>query len=84
MKVNERINFPEMRVIYVEDGQNKWKIMDRASALQFAKSMKLDLILGELLVMYLSSDVRFFRCLGFPLSSISISSISVVCFFLLS
>ncbi len=70
MKVNEKITFPEMRVIYVEDGQNKWKILDRASALQFAKSMKLDLILGKTLWNFLKYYIEIFVsglvCIVFP------------------
>ena len=52
VKVNEKIPFNEMRVIYVEKGpdgteSNKWKILDKVGALQLAKSMRLDLILGK-------------------------------------
>ncbi len=51
VKVNDKIPFNEMRVIYVEKGSdgaesNKWKILDKVGALQLAKSMGLDLILG--------------------------------------
>lgn len=48
---NEGIRFPSMRVVYtnVETGAAEWKIMTRSEALKFAKSLDLDLILGEFL-----------------------------------
>lgn len=46
-KRNEKINFPTMRVVYVDKatGKNQWKIMSRQEAIKFAKSEELDLIL---------------------------------------
>ena len=46
---NNRITFPEMRVVYddVTTGKSAWKIMKRGQALAFAKSKSLDLVLGE-------------------------------------
>lgn len=46
MLKNERIPFTSMRVIYKnEAGEDEWKIMPKMKALEFAKEMKLDLIL---------------------------------------
>lgn len=46
---NNRITFPEMRVVYddVTTGKSAWKIMKRGEALTFAKSKNLDLVLGN-------------------------------------
>ena len=53
--INESIIAPSMRVIYLnkETNKNEWKIMDRAEALQFAKKMQLDLVLGMALHFFL-------------------------------
>ena len=51
--INESITAPSMRVIFMnkETSKSEWKIMDRAEALQFAKKMNLDLVLGVFLLM---------------------------------
>lgn len=44
---NEQIKAASMRVIFPDPatGKNSWKIMDRSEALNFAKKLKLDLVL---------------------------------------
>ena len=46
---NKQIRFEEMRVIYNDPITNakEWKILSRIDALELAKSMNLDLILGK-------------------------------------
>jgi len=47
---NDQIRAPTMRVIFPDaTGKNTWKIMDRNEALDFAKKLKLDLVLGKLI-----------------------------------
>jgi hypothetical protein len=46
---NRDIMYDEMRVVYTDkdSGEKSWRIMARGEALKYAKSMNLDLILGE-------------------------------------
>ncbi len=46
---NGDIKFPSMRVVWIDETtkESKWKIMNRADALNFAKELKTDIIVGE-------------------------------------
>jgi hypothetical protein len=49
--VNENIRFSRMRVVYTnpKTGEGEWQILSREDALNLAREMKLDLVLGKTL-----------------------------------
>lgn len=48
--INENIPFPNIRLVYRENGENKWELLTRNDALRMAKSQRLDLVLGIVLL----------------------------------
>jgi hypothetical protein len=49
---NEKIKFPEVRVVFEDDatGKSNWQVLSRGDALKLAKSKKMDLILGYIIL----------------------------------
>ena len=47
--VNEDVHFPRVRVVYTSPttGEGEWQILSREDALNLAREMKLDLVLGK-------------------------------------